>query len=355
MADDAVTTTGGKLDIDGFAKAITDRLPGIFETRGYVYGRIRIESAPKADNSLVPTIHVEMPDLKGNDICFFVDNKYSQYCTAYEDDNVDIEECLDEMASQLGEAFNAENIKHIKYSAGYDKLVESLDNDEFLLSHAYPELIDTSRISIEADDKFGRWITAPLMPDVNPDGLPDLAYAFQVMADDGTMGIRLRDGSREFTPDFIAAVRDQALVNLNGYILPHLVTMNSVEFQVRMSYPIELPMEIQRRIVADLKERVTIPTFAVMLDKTPLAASAVLLSRTAMLKVAKYIGANKKIQVVPFHISGFLMLSADDPEKTIPIEKAEETVRELIDANPDKARTLLARPLIYDVITGSIS
>lgn len=258
------------------------------------------------------------------------------------------------MAGTLADEYNREHISHIKYAADYEALKRNVKDKDYVMRFAKPEIINASGLSESADDLYGCLLNVPLDADINKTGIETLAYAFRVIDPKYNADVLLRRGDCDFSPEELAELSKKATVNLNNMILGHLTVEDAVEYGIRTSFPVKLPKDITSRIVSDIKSQATVNSYVVKLDNTPLKISGVLLSRTAMLKIAKKLGAKHKLQVIPQYLHSFLMINADDPAGTLPDKDAADIAGRFAERDTDQTRVMLKKPMIYDVINGTI-
>lgn len=337
-----------------FAETIAAMLPGAFDEKKYDRGEIGIEDTPAADGSVETSITIVYPG-SGRVACFPCKGKFAQFEAYRQDDGTNPEALLSHMARTLAEAYNEEHMLDIKYSADYDRMVENLKDKEYIIKHAYPAIVDLTEKSAESDAQYGEWLTMPLPDTINMTGRK-LAYVFEVSDPSLPIVARVRQAyCKDFDEGDLKRLLESAMLNLENTILDNMAIMDSAEFGIKAAFPIELPDEITRRIIADVKQQATLPAYTVTIKNTALGVSGILLSRMAMLKIAKRLGAKHLIQIIPQHMYGLMAINADDPSKAAPAEDANDIAKRFADSNPDRTRAMIAFPLTYDVITGQIS
>lgn len=338
-----------------FAQELIKLLPGAFAEKSYVYGTIAIENTPARDGSGIISIEITFPE-SDRMVCFPCMTKFDQFSAYCKDPSINPPQLLAYMAGTLADAYNEEHMVDIKYSAAHARLEENMKSKDYIIKHAYPMIVSAAAVSEAIDSIYGRWVTVPLPGDINKTGIGDLAYAF--MVNDGVMpmSINLRTPQcKNFTPEDYGNLVKSALVNLENSILDVLAIADAAEFSVQEAFPVELPREVSEYVLGLVKKESGLKAYTAYLRKSPLDATAILLSRLAMLKIARAVGARHELLVIPQHLAGLMVLNADDPGKIISDEKAQEAAQKYADMNPDQTRTVIARALHYNIITGEIS
>lgn len=337
-----------------YTDAIAAALPGTFDALGHVYGKIAVNGEAE------PSISVEMPGM-GADLCFRCAGTYSRYAArmgtlgsqASEEDSGAI---IKEMAESLAKAYNESFLTQLKLKPAHDAFMAKLEDEGFVRSHTYPELCRADRISENANDEFGLWLTSE-------SGIPGIAVAFSALDETGRITARVTTG---IACGGLSGLKDAAVVRLNSDVLRWLkiddITDNCEDypFSRSTSFAVDVPGGMFDRAGSGLKSALGKYTdsprvYAAALTGSPFGAGSILLSRTAMLAAAKKVGAKKSLVVIPVGISSMIFAPADGGCDEADVAEAAKELFGYVLGNTDFPPTALARAFRYDVMMGTLS
>lgn len=353
-ASDAPGTTLSTMFYDEFIDTLVNKAQIRLNEKGYVYQNIKIN---ERDGD--KTISIIFP-------CDSSDDAYGMSCLsryAWETYNAQIEnaitnndadfdpqELMTTIVNELVESYNQSHIDFIKSSSALKQFDEKMHDDEYLLSHVYPGIFNTS-----AD--FNGSFYEDKMQMTYP-GNNSLKYIFSVFdVNFGLSTFLASDTLKDHNFDANNFLQT-SLVNLNNIALKHLTVTHLDEVLVKNLLPFEVANTYVKHLAADVNNIIpdyNTGVYVASFNDVPLSVSSILLSRTAMLRVSKVLKAKNKVLFIPLSDSDALVKCIDDCESyDMPSAKFMDAVTKII--NPQDIHNpmlpTLTAPILYNVITG---
>ena len=345
-----------------FAQAIIDRLPAAFASKNYVYGDITIEHM--VSNPDAVSICIDIPGAEDDEmkITFPCGEQYAEYmrmCEHYKakaqaDTTADevSDQFLNLMADSLTEAYNEEHLMYLKNLPTYEAINKSIEDPNWIMSHVYPELVQNDKLKNDAGNEYHLCISD------NFDESLELSCLYTVVEDTQNIGARLRATLAVKDKLDMNALTTKAITNLNTKILNWLRMEKLIDHAMKTVLPEDTPQVVIQAVVNHNIEETPIlgrsDIVVAGIVGAPLYASSILMSRTAMLAVAKRIKAKSKIRVIPINVNEIIMINMDDN-----IDELENEITDMVTKTiaqySDQNHMTLEKPLVYDVITGNIS
>ena len=361
--DDTVTSDDGEpvkvrltMPIETFADVIEKTVANILNDGHYVYQNIVAKKCEQHDNPEYVdkyALNIGFPKATDNDdgpegITLMLDPVYEQFVEQLQFDtqeelDAEIKRCCTEMVNAYNDAY-----MHVLRQAKYvSEVKQNMYNPDYIMHNICVDLSDVNTLlNLNKTDL----LTHPFKPEKG------LVYTY-VLTDHGNhIGLRMTSEHFKRTGLNIEDMTKQAIVNLNNKILNILQIEDMPTFFAKGVVSPDAPSFIIDAIANDIRN--DMPEFdndlyIVRLNDQFILSSAIVLSRTGMLSLAKRMGAKKTLQIIPSSKYELLIRNADDEITDI------DDLTELIQATNEhavKPKDILSyEPWLYDVITGELS
>lgn len=341
-----------------FGARVIDGLYRLLDEKGYVHGDITLRKAPNKRNAGVYSICIEMPDLPGREVCFDCESKYAEYVGMIEYGELeDPAEYFGKIRSQLADAYNECMLRDMRQYRQGEDIIAKLGDIGFVMDHVCAEIIDTRSLSKEEDAEYGETLLADIPGEIDATGDPYLKLAFQLVNLGTDFGMRLRRTHIDPDEALLAKIRDRALKNVNTMMPGKLAMIDGIEYMMADKIPYELPRYVANKLIENIKAQIDTDKqyYIAGFNETSLGSSALPLSRTLMLTIAKRLGASKKIRMIPFDSTVMCVMSADPGKPCLTEGEARELMDRFLEQDRETDRMAITRPFLYDIVMGTIS
>ena len=347
------------MSIDEFIDDIITRTKQALNIKNYVYQDINTDTLGNEKVIIMDFENSGEHKFAAKISVIYAYENYKRILKENKDPDFDPEHLLDALSDELAELYNAHYINYLKNATAYANFENNLHNADFILSHIYPELIDSNALNDQFDN-------SELFKLPYSDDKPNLNYEFVILDYNKQIGTKLKNDNEAIKNIDLNKLIQQSIINLNSNILKYITIENIDEAIVKHMLPFELSNRFVKTLAYNLNQKMTEfqQKFHIVSLQAPLISSSILLSRTAMLHVSKTLKAKRKILMI-------FLTDTDIIAKTIdPDENASNTVNktakdyidnDFIDAvtkiiSDDTPASInrpsISKPIIYDVITG---
>ena len=271
---------------------------------------------------------------------------YQNFCNFDFDDDDHVDAYFEDSAKQIAEHYNQHIIDSLKYQKNIDSLLIGSEDVDYVKANVYVDLVDHTIVSSYNPNH--------LM--YSYDNIMNLNYRFVLADHTCNVTLAMMDDMPVVSKLHIKELLDQALYNLNKNVLNWMQMISVTELIVRMSVPTGTPQFIINKLIEDMNAQPdTLHNgYCVRLDgPQTLRSSAILISRTAMLKIATSLKAKSKLQIIPSSTQELIIRNAD--HESFDIEETNKLIQHVNGTQLPENEIFTSKLLTYDVITGIIS
>lgn len=287
---------------------------------GDVYVNLEAVQYTTTNGRIVDAISIEYDISKNNTMCarYQLNSKYERFKTfifTNEDGNHHMDYFHFE-AHELRQAFHDHIIMQTKDNEELRELISLVDNDskiDTILESIYPELIDLQVASVnnDANDFYTDVI----------DQNKGFGWRYKIDSSSGKYAINMNNRQIEKLLQQTPDLRAVALVNLNNNVIKTLHIESIIDYKVNqivnsMAQALHLPPpsgikdKIRNDIIEKMKNSAFIDTYIV--GSNNYNSTTVLLSRTAMLAIAKKIKVSRYMFIIPSSVEKMIVMNCDN-------------------------------------------
>ena len=337
-------------DIKEFAEIITERVKTHMTANGIIYDHIyhtndlsHYEGMKYDPDCEYIVFEYSISDDDKNVSAFACNNTYEQFNNPVINTDEELEKCFDQMTLNLVEAYTNAFYSTLKQFKAEDKLANNIQNLDYVLSHTAVYLVR------DDDDPDGEIVKRPFNTDRN------LNYALFVGDVTENIGLPLLSKLKVMDQiDFDELLNKKLIENDKLLSDPNRFDVSNVAKLIALSsIPDVIPEFVREHMIQtffdDYPEFKT-DMYVVCDTQRKVRASSFLLSRGAMLIMAKKFGAKRKLQIVIPTSCDIIVRNADDNILTQDElnDKLEPILKDFdIKTNTDS--------YIYDILTGELS
>lgn len=340
---------------DEFEDIVINAIRQTLDAKQYVYGSIQIIDDVSHDYTTPQTDRIctiKFPDqsLDGpSGIKLYMKRAYDDLIVYDFTDHDDLMDVLTKNIMHMTEAYNNAYIATLRVQKYTREISNNIADKEYVFRNILPEISD---INVLLKQQETNLFTHPFV--INK----GLVYTFIVSDNSHNMACKLTKSEFDALNVDVNDMLQHAIVNLNNRIMKTFQIKSITERLVDSTIGEDAPTFIVDALTQKLQDDYSIMNnslYVAEFRNTPANAGAIALSRTAMLTIAKRIGAKKKIQIIPSSIHELIVKNGDSHTNDSEIEIDDEIVKIVNNDQLTLQKTLSDCVWNYNVITGEIT